>query len=77
MEHKIWNYVYKDDVVVVNQWDPDMEAFEDFRTAKNPPIWEYVSQMDTTYDYCYLYTDKEIVGLPLMGTNKRVGEIPW
>lgn len=72
---KVWKFKYKDVIEVT----PDTIEIEKInqpttsRTAKNHPGWNAPILHDKNGKDCYIYSDREIKGLELVGENVRLG----
>ncbi|MBW1858001.1 MAG: hypothetical protein JRI42_06980, partial [Deltaproteobacteria bacterium] len=73
---KVWNYKYKDTVKIssVPSNLPGISGDVQDITAENSPEWNVVIEYDKNGVDCYIYSDKEISGLELVGTDLKVGE---
>lgn len=72
MSEKIWKYKYKDTVKVTTEYDEMLGENVDCKTAEHHPGWN----APIVYDggVCYIYSDRGIGGLELVGRNVCVGD---
>lgn len=68
MKKKVWKYKYEDDMI--KSFDQVMG--EHFITAKNRKLFRNCPiEYDTSTGKCYIYSDEEIPGLTLVGTDEQ------
>lgn len=75
MDEKVWLFKLKD--VTITTQEPDAignDGLVPAITAKNKPDWPVVIQEDKNGKDCYIYSDKKIPGLGVVGENRRIGE---
>lgn len=74
VKEKLWKHVYKDAVKTVQVSDELDERTVDSITAEHHPGWNAPIIYDPDGKTCFIYSDKEITGLELVGENCRLGE---
>lgn len=69
---KVWNFKHEDDII--KSWDQEANdgKGEHFITAKNRDLFQNCPiEYDTSTGKCFIYSDNEIPGLKVVGTNEK------